>query len=343
MNRLTRYTLGTMTDSEIEQWLTDGDPDLRERLNRLRLFEDEYRLDLARREVPLHLGGQEGNVVSIFRGLPCEADIRPGDWVALDINYAKAHARGNTAHVASMDLVPIEDVFWAGTDANEFFYLPQAWRKQDVRRPAYLRDLSEHMLATLQVGEQWRLRENKTAVERLHRAMATREACQLALSSHVHGQSHWDRVKSMSLAICRQQLIDPTIACLFSHIHDSHRSHDGFDLEHGANAARFVLSCRQDLLHFLTDSEVAKLAHACEQHSEGLTSQDEHVASCWDADRLDLARPDVETEPSAAYMSTEFARRPEVIEAAMALSTRDIDGAGYRDTARALHRHRGHG
>jgi uncharacterized protein len=37
-------------------------------------------------------------------------------------------------------------------------------------------------------------------------------------------------------------------------------------------------------------------------------SDDPTIGTCWDADRLDLAREGVGIQPRARYMSTEFAR-----------------------------------
>jgi len=59
--------------------------------------------------------------VRVYRSVPHGVtEIRPGDWVALTYDYAKWHGRG---HVISM-MVPLHHVMWAGTDINEWFYVP---------------------------------------------------------------------------------------------------------------------------------------------------------------------------------------------------------------------------
>ena len=62
-----------------------------------------------------------GPKVTIYRSVPKGVtEIRPGDWVTLDVNYAKQHGRGSVVSRT----VPAKDVMWAGTDMNEWFYVP---------------------------------------------------------------------------------------------------------------------------------------------------------------------------------------------------------------------------
>lgn len=69
-----------------------------------------------------HMVTRGQKTVTIYRGVPVGVnEIRPGDWVALSASYAQAHERGK---VLSMR-VPAEDVAWAGTDKNEYFYVPR--------------------------------------------------------------------------------------------------------------------------------------------------------------------------------------------------------------------------
>lgn len=63
--------------------------------------------------------------VTIYRAVPKGVTvIRPGDWVALSKSYAENHRRGEDGAVLSMR-VPVEDVAWAGTDKNEYYYAPK--------------------------------------------------------------------------------------------------------------------------------------------------------------------------------------------------------------------------
>lgn len=59
--------------------------------------------------------------ITIYRSVPPGIDeIRPGDWVALDRGYAAQLGRGRILKKT----VPLEHVMWAGTDENEWFYVP---------------------------------------------------------------------------------------------------------------------------------------------------------------------------------------------------------------------------
>ena len=103
-----------------------------ERANIVAHTEDEYRLpNLAGIMPPEHLhpivklvlAGQLRNV-TIYRGVPAGVtEIRPGDWVALTRNVAANHTRGADGQVISRR-VPARDVAWAGTDENEYYYVP---------------------------------------------------------------------------------------------------------------------------------------------------------------------------------------------------------------------------
>ena len=58
-----------------------------------------------------------------------------------------------------------------------------------------------------------------------------------------------------------------------------------------------------------------QLAYACRHHSDGLTEADVTVQTCWDADRLDLARVGIEPEPR--LLCTQQAKSRDVIDAAV--------------------------
>jgi len=75
---------------------------------------------------PIPYRGAE--LVTIYRGVPNHLEnpeIRAGDWVALYRGYAGEHGTGETgSNVIISKMVPAVDVVWAGTDENEWFYVP---------------------------------------------------------------------------------------------------------------------------------------------------------------------------------------------------------------------------
>lgn len=141
------------------------------------------------------------------------------------------------------------------------------------------------------------------------------EACGL-----YHGPDHWARVSQHALAVSRSLGIDPLVPFIFGLVHDSQRLDDGADPEHGPRAAAFVRSRRNDLFALLAGDAMEALALACDLHSDGQTEGEAWLRAAWDADRLDLGRVDVVPDPD--YLCTDYARRPEVIAAALAMSGR---------------------
>ena len=311
--------------SDVRRWLEQEHPDILTRISRLTEVDEEYRLDnLASivppdelRKVPDHNGA-----LSIYRGLPQGFSIRPGDWVSLEPSYARDHGtRAATApYVDTLAQVDAADIYWAGTDMREFFYLPAAWRNPDVGVHQYLQDSSPAQLRALCDGERSSLIEHHVTIEAVRAHVLSihdHEAC-----GAVHGPAHWERVANHAISIARSEGLDPLVPYLFGLVHDSQRLDDGNDPQHGPRAAAFVASARTGLFAALSDEQVEHLAQACDLHSNGMTEAHPLVQSCWDADRLDLAR--VHVYPDADYLCTDYAKRPDIIARAVALSQAEM-------------------
>ena len=118
----------------------------------------------------------------------------------------------------------------------------------------------------------------------------------------VHGPEHWKRVERNGLAIAESSGADLVIVCLFAVLHDSRRTHDEWDLDHGEAAGRYAATLRSSLLD-VSDARFETLVHACHWHAHGQLSEDPTIATCWDADRLDLPRVGIAPDP--LYFSTE--------------------------------------
>lgn len=126
----------------------------------------------------------------------------------------------------------------------------------------------------------------------------------------VHGPAHWARVRETGLYLAERTGADPEIVELFALLHDSRRTTEGRDNDHGPEAADFALTLRGDLFH-LDDDRFELLYEACARHTDGDTEADVTVQTCWDADRLDLGRVGITPDPGR--LCTEAARDPGLI------------------------------
>jgi len=133
--------------------------------------------------------------------------------------------------------------------------------------------------------------------------LVTRQFHELEYS--VHGPDHWRRVERNGLLLATRTGADVAVVRLFALFHDSRRENDGWDPGHGARGAAFAASLRGSAYE-LSDERFELLRHACEWHTDGEFHENPTIATCWDADRLDLGR--VSIVPDPAYMSTEFGR-----------------------------------
>lgn len=113
---------------------------------------------------------------------------------------------------------------------------------------------------------------------------------------------------------------------LFALLHDTQRENEYVDPEHGWRAARFAEKLAGDVFQ-ISEGDLSLLVLACEGHSHGRTEGDVTVATCWDADRLDLGRVGIRPRPER--LCTEAARDPKVISWAYARSIRSL-GWGER-------------
>ena len=143
------------------------------------------------------------------------------------------------------------------------------------------------------------------------------------LDSHSpHGPSHWGRVFTNGLKIADHTAgVDLEVLELFALLHDSCRINDNNDPFHGKRAVIYAESLRDDCFS-LSDDQFKVFSHACEYHTSGRGHENVTTAVCWDSDRLDLARVGITPDP--AYLVTEYAKCPEVIEWAINRSIKNI-------------------
>ncbi len=120
-----------------------------------------------------------------------------------------------------------------------------------------------------------------------------------------HGPSHWRRVERNGLLLATRSGADLTVVRLFALFHDSQRHSENHDPQHGKRGAALAAKFRAE--HFpIDDDAFAKLIHACTWHTAEEQHEDPTIATCYDADRLDLGR--VGVIPKAKFMNTDFGR-----------------------------------
>jgi len=126
----------------------------------------------------------------------------------------------------------------------------------------------------------------------------------------IHGLAHWERVRENGLRLAGSTGARTDVVELFAYLHDACRHNDSRDPEHGPRGAG--LAGRLAGNAFDMDAEgLALLVAACTGHTRGETAAEITVATCWDADRLDLAR--VGTTPRPERLCTDAARDPAII------------------------------
>jgi uncharacterized protein len=139
---------------------------------------------------------------------------------------------------------------------------------------------------------------------------------------------------------------DLGLVFLFSLLHDAVRWSDLGDAGHGRRSSELVRELNGEGLLDLPEEEEGLLVSACLLHSEGATSSDPTIGTCWDADRLNLWR--IGSTPDPALLSTAEARRPERVNWALdalravptwpqllSRRTASLDGAPLCDPQRA--------
>ena len=123
--------------------------------------------------------------------------------------------------------------------------------------------------------------------------------------SSIHGPSHWRRVERNAVLLATRTQANVTVVRLFAIFHDSCRVNDGWDDGHGTRGAEYAKSLRGEI-YDLADNEFDLLHYACVWHTDGTNNENSTIATCWDADRLDLGRVGIRPDPKR--MCTEFGR-----------------------------------
>jgi uncharacterized protein len=133
----------------------------------------------------------------------------------------------------------------------------------------------------------------------------------------IHGYPHWVRVRENGFRLAERTGARADIVELFALFHDACRLNDDHDPQHGWRGAELARSLCPTGFQ-LDDQGLELLADACARHTDGHLEGDITVQTCWDADRLDLAR--VGKTPRSEKLCTEAARDPQTLQWAIARS-----------------------
>jgi uncharacterized protein len=128
----------------------------------------------------------------------------------------------------------------------------------------------------------------------------------------IHGAPHWSRVRLNGLILAKANGADQSVIEYFSFLHDVCRRNDGVDPVHGSRAAELAQIHLRDEIR-LDSLKFEILIAALEGHSHGNNPGDITIATCWDADRLDLGRVGIRPNPDRLF--TQEAKRLDVINA----------------------------
>jgi len=144
---------------------------------------------------------------------------------------------------------------------------------------------------------------------------------QYALNWHgMHGIRHWGRVYANGLRLAETIGAQVAVVKLFAIFHDARRLNEGKDDAHGPRGAKLAEEFRGQYFD-LPDNDFELLLIACNHHTVMLTHENITVQTCFDADRLDLAR--VGKTPDPKFLCTDVARKGEIISWASERSLND--------------------
>ncbi len=135
----------------------------------------------------------------------------------------------------------------------------------------------------------------------------------------IHGLAHWERVRENGLRLAERTGARADVVELFAYFHDACRHNNGRDPDHGARGAELARQLHRSVFD-LDPEGLFLLTEACTGHTRGETVAEITVATCWDADRLDLIR--VGKTPRPERLCTEAARDLEIIAWACSRSMR---------------------
>jgi uncharacterized protein len=108
------------------------------------------------------------------------------------------------------------------------------------------------------------------------------------------------------LRLAEQTGADRLVVEYFALFHDSRRLNEGADPQHGPRGAELAERLHREGRFRMDEQSLQLLLTACRLHTAARTHEDVTVRTCFDADRLDLARIGKTVNPD--YLCTEAAK-----------------------------------
>jgi len=114
----------------------------------------------------------------------------------------------------------------------------------------------------------------------------------------IHGISHWKQVEAIGHRLSASTKADKVVVSYFAYLHDSKRQNEDEDLGHGETASIYCEQLYKQGVLKVTENQLSQLLYACKFHSDNKAKTDDMtIATCWDADRLDLNRIGITPDP----------------------------------------------
>ena len=159
--------------------------------------------------------------------------------------------------------------------------------------------------------------DNRADIDRIKQSALNRYHGDLL---DLNGPAHWQRVWQNAQLLIPHTKANVTVVELFCYLHDCCRVHGGHEPEHGLAATKFIEQHKEEY-SFLSPKEYQLLLTACTEHTFLQHSNKPTIATCWDANRLDLGRHGI--CPKAQFLITQAAKDLELINSAYQNSLND--------------------
>ena len=123
---------------------------------------------------------------------------------------------------------------------------------------------------------------------------------------HMEWYLHSTRVEAFGLLLMQAYtFVDADVVKWFAYLHDFTKMK--MSVGHGESAADYIKTIRHTILSDLSDSQIVTLQMACALHMTTRETEDMTINVCFDADRLDIQRHGIATDPQK--MATDLGKR----------------------------------